>query len=165
VISESRMRVLEHGKVVADIPNTALTDDAPVYRRPLERWEPPIAREMTEHVKLGQKSDLSDDLKRLLASANICSKRWIYQQYDSMVQTNTVEGPGAGDGGVIRIKGSQRALSMALDGNSRWCYLDPKLGAMHAVAEAARNVACSGATPGRATSRLTFAAPEKPPIM
>src|SRR6266496_5563344 len=97
---------------------------------------------MPEHVKLGQKSDLSDDLKRLLASANICSKRWIYQQYDSMVQTNTVEGPGAGDGGVIRIKGSQRALSMALDGNGRWCYLDPKLGAMHAVAEAARNVAC-----------------------
>src|SRR5947207_493913 len=123
VITEPRMRVLEHGAVVADIPNTALTDDAPVYRRPLERWEPPIAREMPGHVKLGQNSDLTGDLKRLLASPNICSKRWIYQQYDSMVQTNTVEGPGAGDGGVIRIKGSQRALSMALDGNSRWCYL------------------------------------------
>ena len=82
-----------------------------------------------------------------------------------MVQTNTVEGPGAGDGGVIRIKGSQRALAMALDGNSRWCYLDPKLGAMHAVAEAARNVACSGATPVGATNCLNFGNPEKPHIM
>ena len=165
VISQSRMRVLEHGEVVADIPNTALTDDAPVYRRPLERWEPPISRDMPEHVKLGTKTDFTNDLKRLLASENICSKRWIYQQYDSMVQTNTVEGPGAGDGGVIRIKGSNRALSMALDGNSRWCYLDPKLGAMHAVAEAARNVACSGATPVGATNCLNFGNPEKPHIM
>ena len=165
VVGENRLRVLEHGTLVADIPNTALTDDAPIYRRPLERWEPPLARQMPEHVKLGQQSDLTADLKRLLASANICSKRWIYQQYDSMVQTNTVEGPGAGDGGVIRIKGSRRALSMALDGNGRWCYLDPKLGAMHAVAEAARNVACSGATPVGATNCLNFGNPEKPHIM
>jgi phosphoribosylformylglycinamidine synthase II len=165
VIGESRMRVLEHGQVVADIPNTALTDDAPVYRRPLERWEPAIAREKPDHVKLGLRTDLTGDLKRLLASPNICSKRWIYQQYDSMVQTNTVEGPGVGDGGVIRIKGSQRALSMALDGNSRWCYLDPKLGAMHAVAEAARNVACTGATPVGATNCLNFGNPEKLHIM
>src|SRR5438477_601850 len=165
VISQTRMRVLEHGEVVADIPNTALTDDAPVYRRPLERWEPPISRDMPEHVKLGTKTDFTNDLKRLLGSQNICSKRWIYQQYDSMVQTNTVDGPGAGDGGVIRIKGSQRALSMALDGNSRWCYLDPKLGAMHAVAEAARNVACSGAMPVGATNCLNFGNPEKPHIM
>src|SRR5438067_3685327 len=165
VIGKSRMRVLEHGEVVADIPNTALTDDAPGYRRPLERWEPPISRDMPEHVKLGTKTDFTSDLKRLLGSENICSKRWIYQQYDSMVQTNTVEGPGAGDGGVIRIKGSNRALSMALDGNSRWCYLDPKLGAMHAVAEAARNVACSGATPVGATNCLNFGNPEKPHIM
>jgi phosphoribosylformylglycinamidine synthase subunit PurL len=165
VISENRMRVLQHGQVVAEIPNTALTDDAPVYQRPLKRWQPPVPSEMPEHVKLGEKSDLSEDLKRLLASPNICSKRWIYQQYDSMVQTNTVEGPGSGDAGVIRIKGSQRALSMALDGNGRWCYLDPKLGAMHAVAEAARNVACSGATAVGATNCLNFGNPEKPHIM
>jgi phosphoribosylformylglycinamidine synthase len=82
-----------------------------------------------------------------------------------MVQTNTVEGPGAGDAGVIRIKGSDRGLAMALDGNGRWCYLDPKLGAMHAVAEAARNVACSGATPIGATNCLNFGNPEKPHIM
>jgi len=165
VISDAHMRVLEHGQVVADIPNTALTDDAPVYRRPLERWEPPVERDKPARVKFGERADLTGDLKRLLASENICSKRWIYQQYDSMVQTNTVEGPGYGDAGVVRIKGSQRALSMALDGNGRWCYLDPKLGAMHAVAEAARNVACSGATPVGATNCLNFGNPEKPPIM
>src|SRR5215467_4042910 len=165
VIREPHLRVLEHGQVVADIPNTALTDDAPVYKRPLERWEPPVAREMPETVKLAEKADLTGDLKRLLASDNICSKRWIYQQYDSMVQTNTVEGPGHGDGGVIRIKGSHRGLAMALDGNGRWCYLDPKLGAMHAVAESARNVACTGAVPVGATNCLNFGNPEKPPIM
>ncbi len=104
-------------------------------------------------------------MKQLLASPNICSKRWIWQQYDHMVQTNTVEGPGGGDAGVIRIKGSQRGLAMALDGNGRWCYLDPRLGAMHAVAEAARNVACAGATPVGATNCLNFGNPEKPHIM
>ena len=165
VISENSMRVMEHGEVVAEIPNTALTDEAPVYQRPMKRWQAPVPQEMPEHIKLGEKSDFTDDLKRLLASPNICSKRWIYQQYDSMVQTNTVEGPGAGNGGVIRIKGSQRGLSMALDGNGRWCYLDPKLGAMHAVAEAARNVACSGGTPIGATNCLNFGNPEKPQIM
>ena len=144
VTTDGKMRVLHHGKVVAEIPNQALTDDAPVYKRPLERWEPPVPREMPEHIKLAQASDLTANLKLLLASSNICSKRWIWQQYDSMVQTNTVEGPGSGDAGVIRIKGSQRGLAMALDGNGRWCYLDPRLGAMHAVAEAARNVAVRG---------------------
>jgi phosphoribosylformylglycinamidine synthase len=103
-------------------------------------------------------------LKRLLAGPNICSKRWIVEQYDSMVQSNTVEGPGA-DAGLMRIKGSKRALAMALDGNGRWCWLDPKLGAMHAVAESARNVSCTGATPVAATNCLNFGNPEKPQIM
>jgi phosphoribosylformylglycinamidine synthase subunit PurL len=165
VIPENTMRVLHHGEVVAEIPNEALTDDAPVYKRPLERWETPVPREMPESIKLGQAADFTADLKSLLSSSNICGKRWVWQQYDSMVQTNTVEGPGAGDAGVIRIKGSQRGLSMALDGNSRWCYLDPKLGAMHAVAEACRNVACSGATPIGASNCLNFGNPEKPHIM
>jgi phosphoribosylformylglycinamidine synthase len=165
VTTDDKLRVLEHGKVVAEIPNQALTDDAPVYKRPLKRWEPPVSREMPRHVRLKQSGDFTDSLKRLLASPNICSKRWVWQQYDHMVQTNTVEAPGAGDAGVIRIKGSQRGLSMALDGNGRWCYLDPRLGAMHAVAEAARKVACSGATPVGATNCLNFGNPEKPPIM
>jgi phosphoribosylformylglycinamidine synthase II len=165
VTTDGKMRVLHHGEVVAEIPNQALTDDAPVYKRPLERWEPPVSREMPAAVKLAEASDLTSNLKRLLASPNICGKRWIWQQYDSMVQTNTVEGPGAGDAGVIRIKGSQRGLAMALDGNGRWCYLDPRLGAMHAVAEAARNVACAGATPIGGTNCLNFGNPEKPHIM
>ncbi len=165
VTSDAKMRVLEHGSVVAEIPNAALTDDAPVYKRPLARWEPPVEREMPEHIKLGASGDFSSQLKRLLASPNICSKRWVWQQYDHMVQTNTVDAPGAGDAGVIRMKGSNRGLAMALDGNSRWCYLDPRLGAMHAVAEAARKVACAGATPIGATNCLNFGNPEKPHIM
>jgi phosphoribosylformylglycinamidine synthase subunit PurL len=165
VTNDGKMRVLEHGKVVAEIPNEALTDDAPVYKRPLERWEPPIPREVPQGITFGKTSDFTQILKNLLASPNICSKRWVWQQYDSMVQTNTVEGPGDGDAGVIRIKGSQRGLAMALDGNGRWCYLDPRLGAMHAVAEAARNVACAGATPVGATNCLNFGNPEKPQIM
>ncbi|MGA8068616.1 MAG: phosphoribosylformylglycinamidine synthase subunit PurL, partial [Terriglobales bacterium] len=167
VTLDAKMRVLEHGKVVAEIPNAALTDDAPVYERPLARWEPPVDREMPDHVRLqlGKDKEFTVQLKRLLASPNICSKRWVWQQYDHMVQTNTVEAPGAGDAGVIRIKGSKRGLAMALDGNSRWCYLDPRLGAMHAVAEAARKVACAGATPIGATNCLNFGNPEKPNIM
>src|ERR1700758_676431 len=165
VTTGNKLRVLEHGKVVAEIPNPALTDEAPLYKRPLKRWEPPVPREMPEDIKLGGTGDFTANLKQLLASPNICSKRWVWQQYDHMVQTNTVEAPGAGDAGVIRIKGSNRGLSMALDGNGRWCYLDPRLGAMHAVAEAARKVACSGATPVGATNCLNFGNPEKPHIM
>jgi len=193
VTSEAKMRVLEHGQVVAEIPNAALTDDAPVYKRPLTRWEPPVEREMPGHIKLAafgrglkprslsagygtaeavpsrkadlergeEPTDFTANFKRLLSSPNVCSKRWVWQQYDHMVQTNTVEAPGAGDAGVIRIKGSKRGLAMALDGNGRWCYLDPRLGAMHAVAEASRKVACSGATPVAATNCLNFGNPEK----
>jgi phosphoribosylformylglycinamidine synthase II len=170
VTSDNKLRVLHHGEVVAEISNPALTDEAPVYKRPLARWEPPVPREMPEHIKLNGSNELTQNLVQLLASPNICGKRWVWQQYDHMVQTNTVEAPGAGDAGVIRIKnpnpGSpQRGLAMALDGNSRWCYLDPRLGAMHAVAEAARKVACSGATPVGATNCLNFGNPEKPHIM
>jgi phosphoribosylformylglycinamidine synthase subunit PurL len=164
VTSGSRLRVLEHGKLVADIPNAALTDDAPLYHRPLEPWSAPVSRAKPENVRWSSAADLTENLKRLLATPNICSKRWIFEQYDSMVQSNTVEGPGA-DAGLMRIKGSKRALAMALDGNGRWCWLDPKLGAMHAVAESARNVSCTGATPVAATNCLNFGNPEKPPIM
>jgi phosphoribosylformylglycinamidine synthase subunit PurL len=165
VTNDNKLRVREHGKIVAEIPNPALTDDAPLYKRPLARWEPPVPREKPDHLQLGQNNDFTTTLKQLLASPNICSKRWVWQQYDHMVQTNTLEAPGAGDAGVIRIKGSSRGLAMALDGNGRWCYLDPKLGAMHAVAEAARKVSCSGATPIGATNCLNFGNPEKPHIM
>jgi phosphoribosylformylglycinamidine synthase len=124
-----------------------------------------VERDIPEHIQLAESGDFTEQLKQLLASPNVCSKRWVWQQYDHMVQTNTVEAPGAGDAGVIRIKGLNRGLAMALDGNGRWCYLDPRLGAMHAVAEAARKVACAGATPVGATNCLNFGNPEKPNIM
>ncbi len=166
VIAEPRLRILHHGVLVADIPNTSLTDDAPRYHRPIGTWKAPVPSEPTPEIlrQLNAPRDFAADLKRLLASSNICSKRWVYEQYDSMVQTNTVQGPGA-ESGVMRIKGTKRGLAMALDGNSRWCYLDPRLGAAHAVAEAARKVACAGATPVAATNCLNFGNPEKPEIM
>jgi phosphoribosylformylglycinamidine synthase II len=166
VIVEPRLRILHHGVLVADIPNTSLTDDAPRYHRPIGTWKAPVPAEPSPEIlqQLAAKRDFTVDLKALLATSNICSKQWVYEQYDSMVQTNTTQGPG-GEAGVMRIKGTQRGLAMALDGNSRWCYLDPKLGAMHAVAEAARKVACTGAIPVAATNCLNFGNPEKPEIM
>ncbi len=164
VTSDGKMRVLQHGQVVAEIPNDALTEEAPLYHRPLARWEAPAAREKPEHIHLGAETDLTAPLERLLGSPNICSTRWITEQYESYVQLVGTQRPG-GDAGVLRVKGTERGLAMALDGNGRWCWLDPKLGAMHAVAEAARNVACTGARPMAATNCLNFGNPEKPHIM
>ncbi len=164
VTLDGKMRVLEHGQVVAEIPNQALTDEAPLYKRPRERWDAPVPREKPEAIRLGEPRDLAADLARLVAAPNICSKSWITQQYESYVQLVAIQRHG-GDAGVVRVKGTQRALAMALDGNGRWCWLDPKLGAMHAVAEAARNVACAGGRPVAATNCLNFGNPEKPPIM
>jgi phosphoribosylformylglycinamidine synthase len=171
VHAEERMRIRHHGVVVADIPNRSLTDEAPLYNRPIGVWKAPVALEPSEEIlaRMDEDRDFTADLKKLLASANVCSKRWVYEQYDTMVQTNTVIGPG-GEGGVMRLKGTgtpghERALAMALDGNGRWAYLNPKLGAMHAVAESARKVAMTGATPVAATNCLNFGNPEKPEIM
>ena len=168
---EPRLKIRHHGELVADIPNQSLTDDAPLYHRPVGTWKAPVSLDPSEQAaaELSKDRDLTADLKTLLAAANVSSKRWVHEQYDSMVQTNTVLGPG-GEAGVMRIKGTgesehEHGLGMALDGNGRWCYLDPKLGAMHAVAEAARKVACSGATPVAATNCLNFGNPEKPEIM
>ncbi|HEY1806655.1 MAG TPA: phosphoribosylformylglycinamidine synthase subunit PurL [Terracidiphilus sp.] len=173
---EPRLRIRHRGVLVADIPNQSLTDDAPLYHRPVGTWKAPVPLEPAAEAlaALGEDRNYTADLKKLLASSNVCSKRWVHEQYDSMVQTNTTQGPG-GEAGVMRIKGTgdknqgsekpERGLAMALDGNGRWAYLDPKLGAMHAVAEAARKVAMSGATPVAATNCLNFGNPEKPEIM
>jgi phosphoribosylformylglycinamidine synthase len=174
---EPRLRIRHHGTLVADIPNQSLTDDAPLYHRSIGTWKAPVPLDPQAEVlaELSKDRDYTADLKKLLASSNVCSKRWVHEQYDSMVQTNTVQGPG-GEAGVMRIKGTERpdgleepmgeiGLAMALDGNGRWAYLDPKLGAMHAVAECARKVACTGATPVAATNCLNFGNPEKPEIM
>jgi phosphoribosylformylglycinamidine synthase len=174
---ESRLRISHHGELVADIPNKSLTDDAPLYHRPVGTWKAPVPADPPEEMlaKLAEDRDYTADLRKLLASANVCSKRWVHEQYDTMVQTNTVIGPG-GEAGVMRIKGTaspdaaggpigEIGLAMALDGNGRWAYLDPKLGAMHAVAECARKVAMTGAIPVAATNCLNFGNPEKPEIM
>jgi phosphoribosylformylglycinamidine synthase subunit PurL len=176
VIAEPRLRILHHDVLVADIPNQSLTDDAPLYHRPVGEWKAPVRLtpppEVLEKLTFFEetldgatdRANYADELRALLGSSNVCSKSWIHEQYDSMVQTNTVQGPG-GEAGVMRIKGTERGLAMALDGNERWCYLDPELGASHAVAEAARKVACTGATPVAATNCLNFGNPEKPEIM
>jgi phosphoribosylformylglycinamidine synthase II len=159
------LRVRDHGKIVAEIPAHPLAEEGPVYQRPLA---PPAPRKETpadwfQFAPHG--TDLTANCVKLLASPAIASKRWITEQYDSMVRTNTLEGPGAGDAAVVRVKGTKRALALATDGNGRWCQLNPRLGAMHAVAEAARNVACSGARPMAATNCLNFGSPEKPEVV
>jgi phosphoribosylformylglycinamidine synthase len=166
VTADPIMRITHHGELMAEIPNRALTDDAPLYHRPVGVWKAPVPHDPPAHIlaALAEQRDFAADLKKLLAAANINCKHWVYEQYDSMVQTNTVQGPG-NEAGVMRIKGTTTGLSMSLAGNGRWAYLDPKLGAMHAVAEAARKVACTGAKPVAATNCLNFGNPEKPEIM
>jgi phosphoribosylformylglycinamidine synthase II len=165
VTSDGLLRVKERGVVVAEIPNRALTDEAPVYRRPMT--EPEYLRDVQTLDLDGLKAVANDhdaELLAVLGSPTIASKRWIYRQYDHMVRTNTINLPGFG-AGVVRIKGTGRALAMSVDGNGRYCYLDPRHGAMLAVAEAARNVACCGARPLGATNCLNFGNPERPAIM
>ncbi len=164
VTDDGMLRVKNRGEVVAEIPNRALTDEAPVYRRPMER---PAYLDEVQRLDLDTLTDpapAGETLLRLLGGPNIASKEWLFRQYDHMVQTNTVNLPGAG-AGVVRIKGTDRALAMSLDCNARYGYLDPKRGAMLAVAEAARNVACAGAKPLATTNCLNFGNPEKPAIM
>ncbi len=159
------LRVKDHGQVVAEIPAHPLAEEGPVYQRPIARPAPREETSANWFVFAPANKNLTENFKRLLASPAICSKGWITEQYDTMVRTNTLAVPGASDAAVVRIKGTKRALALATDGNGRWCQLNPRLGAMHAVAEAARNVACSGARPIAATNCLNFGSPEKPEVM
>jgi phosphoribosylformylglycinamidine synthase subunit PurL len=166
VTEDGILRVLNHGEVAAAIPAHAIAEEGPRYERPIARPDAAAGAAAAVSVPLAEAgADLGANFSRLLASPTIASKHWITQQYDSMVQTNTTFGPGAGDAAVLRLKESKRALALATDGNGRWGFLAPRLGAMHAVAEAARNVACSGARPIAATNCLNFGNPEKPEVM
>ncbi|MCC6742701.1 MAG: phosphoribosylformylglycinamidine synthase subunit PurL [Acidobacteria bacterium] len=161
VTDDGKMRVLEHGEVVAEIPNVFLTDEAPVYHRPLARPEGEVVLELL-HDALDV--DAEGALLELLASPNIASKEWVYDQYDHMVRTNTVVLPGS-DAAVLRVKETRKALAMTLDSNARYCEIDPRLGVMHAVAEAARNLSVTGARPLAVTNCMNFASPERPETM
>jgi phosphoribosylformylglycinamidine synthase len=164
VTTDGRLCVKHHGDVVADIPATCLTDEAPVYQRPMA--EPAYLTEarQLDLPSLEPPPPPADVFRRLLASPGIASKRWVYRQYDHMVRTNTLVVPGMG-AGVVRVKGTNRALALSADGNGRHVYLDPFQGAQLAVAEAARNVACAGGEPIGATNCLNFGNPERPESM
>ena len=163
VTTDGLLRVRSEGEIVAEIPTSALVDEAPVYDRPTAR---PAYLDEVRRLDLDRlrPAGAQDALLAVLASPTVASKRWVYRQYDHMVRTNTLVMAGMG-AGVVRVKGTRRALAMSTDGNGRYCYLDPRRGAMLALAEAARNVACAGAAPIGATNCLNFGNPEKPEIM
>ena len=164
VTDDQRFRALWHGVEVVDIPVRALTKEAPVYQRAAARPAQQDHLQQLDLAKIAEPRDLGLALKQMLGSPNLASKEWIYRQYDQYVRTNTVVGPGA-DAAVIRIKGSTKALALTVDGNSRYCYLDPYVGGVIAVAEAARNLACVGARPVGLTDCLNFGSPENPDVM
>ncbi|GCD84314.1 phosphoribosylformylglycinamidine synthase subunit PurL [Parageobacillus thermoglucosidasius] len=162
VTDDKMLRLYFRGEVVAEIPVDALAKDAPVYFKPSK--EPAYYREfqaMEPYIPVV--TNYEETLLALLAQPTIASKEWVYQQYDYMVRTNTVVAPGS-DAAVVRIRGTNKALAMTTDCNSRYIYLDPETGGKIAVAEAARNVVCSGAKPLAITDCLNFGNPEKPEI-
>ncbi len=164
VTGDGMLRVLDRGKVVAEIPAKALADDGPRYERP---YSPPAYQDMLTNLNYDAIADVKDAnaaLLSLLESPTIASKRWVYEQYDHMVRTNTMVRPGS-DAAVVRIKGTNKAVAMTVDCNGRYCLLHPYEGARLAVAEAARNLVCSGAEPIGLTDCLNFGNPERPDIM
>lgn len=164
VTGDGMLRVKDHGAVVAEIPAKSLADDGPRYDRP---YTPPAYQDMLTNLNYDAIPDVKDAnvaLAVLLESPTIASKRWVYQQYDHMVRTNTAVCPGS-DAAVVRIKGTNKAVAMTTDCNSRYCLLNPYEGARIAVAEAARNLACSGAEAIGLTDCLNFGNPERPDIM
>jgi phosphoribosylformylglycinamidine synthase len=161
VTADGRLRVRHHGNVVAEIPNRELADEAPLYDRPHTK---PLRRVPVEAPIIPPSRDLSHDLEALLASGDIAPKSWIWEQYDYMVRTNTIAGPGS-DAAIIRVKETGTSVAMSLDGNGRYCYLSPREGAMLAVAESCRNLSTVGAEPLAATNCLNFGNPERPEIM
>jgi len=163
VTDDNLMRVKENGRTVAEIPAKRLADDAPVYTR--EEREPAYFKKLQAYdpKSAGPAGDLNAALLKLLDSPTIASKEWVYEQYDHMVRTNTTVLPGS-DASVIRVKGTKKSIAISVDCNSTYCYLDPYEGGKIAVAESARNVACSGAAPLSVTNCLNFGNPHNPEI-
>ena len=158
------MQVIHNGELVADIPVGALTDEAPRYERSMQSTDFTDSKNKVQSSKFKEPGSYTDALTTLLRSGNIASKQWVFRQYDHMVRTNTAILPGA-DAAVVRIKETRRALAMTLDGNGRYCAANPREGVKLVVAEAARNVVCTGARPIAITNCLNFASPERPEVM
>jgi phosphoribosylformylglycinamidine synthase subunit PurL len=162
VTGDGKLRVKDHGVVVAEIPNRELADEAPLYDRPHNT--PPYRSAPMDAPEIPRSHNLNEDLLALLGSGDLCSKRWIWQQYDTSVRTNTLQGPG-GDAAIVRIKETGTSVAMSVDGNGRYCSLSPREGARLLVAECCRNLSAVGATPVAATNNLNFGNPERPEIM
>ncbi len=162
VTDDKMLRLLHKGNVVAEVPADALAEDAPVYHKPSE--EPAYYRDFQAmEQEVPQVTDYNETLMQLLKQPTIASKEWVYSQFDHHVGSNTVVSPGS-DAAVVRIRGTKKAIAITTDCNSRYIYLDPEVGGKIAVAEAARNVVCSGAEPLAITDGLNFGSPEKPEI-
>ncbi|MEH7334053.1 phosphoribosylformylglycinamidine synthase subunit PurL [Neobacillus drentensis] len=162
VTDDKKLRLIHQGEIVADVPVDALAEDAPVYQKPSQ--EPAYFREFQAmENEVPPVADLKETLLKILSQPTVASKEWVYEQYDHMVRTNTVVAPGS-DASVVRIRGTRKALAMTTDCNSRYVYLDPETGGKIAVAEAARNIVCSGAEPLAITDNLNFGSPEKPEV-
>jgi phosphoribosylformylglycinamidine synthase subunit PurL len=161
LVAGGTLTVRHGGEVVAEVPARSLTDEAPVYDRPREA---PGAGAGDDPTFAPFDGDLGRALLAVMASPNIASKRWVFEQYDSLVQGQTVAGPG-GDAAIVRVPGTLKGMAVSTDGKGRFGALDPYLGAAHAVAEAARNVAVSGAVPLAITNCLNFGNPERPAVM
>ncbi|MBV8907090.1 MAG: phosphoribosylformylglycinamidine synthase subunit PurL, partial [Acidobacteriia bacterium] len=164
VTADSKLRVLHHGRMVAEIPNRELADEAPVYDRPHTEPLRRVPMEPIPEPPVPSPALLQTVLPTLLGSGDLSSKRWIWQQYDYQVRTNTLAGPGS-DAAIIRIKETGTSIAISLDGNGRYCYLSPREGARLAVAESCRNLSTMGALPVAATNCLNFGNPERPEIM
>jgi phosphoribosylformylglycinamidine synthase II len=161
VTDDGKLRVKNHGEIVAEIPNRELADEAPLYDRPHNAAP---YRSAPMEAPLFSSRDLNADLLTILGSGDVCSKKWIWQQYDYMVRTNTLAGPGS-DAAIVRIKETDTSVAMSLDGNGRYCSLSPREGARLMVAECCRNLSTVGAVPVAATNNLNFGNPERPEIM
>ncbi len=159
VTDTGRMVLKHHGETVCDIPLAPLADDAPLYDRPATPTPP--AKALTDVPSC---KDIAADLLTLMASPDIASRRWIWEQYDSQVGADTVQRPG-GDAAVVRVHGTDKALAMTTDCSPRYCFADPVEGGKQAIAEAWRNLSAVGATPLAVTNCLNFANPQRPEIM
>lgn len=164
VTDDGMVRVREGEKVAAEIPARLLTDETPVYYREGKRPAYLADAWAFDPTSVPLKEDYSQTLLDLLGSPNLCSRRSVYQQYDHMVQTNTVIPPGGADAAVLRVKGTGKGIAVTTDGNGRYVYLEPRWGGAIAVAEAARNLVCVGAEPLAVTDCLNYGNPEKPEV-